>query len=247
MVKNNNNNKYVLKIQKKIGKVMQQFNMIKPEDHIIIALSGGKDSMILTEALAERRKHIPFPYYLHAVHVKMEEVDYKIDEKQLSEFCNMYNVPLYVEQTSFNFASNKKGHNPCFICSWQRRKIIFDKARDFGCNKIAFGHHMDDAIETLFMNMIYHGSISSLPQKVPFFKGEVEIIRPLMMLKEEELMHYAGIRNYNAEIKNCPHEKETMRKEIREILENIYKMHDQAKLNIFRSMDNIYTEYLPQR
>lgn len=243
---NDTKDKFIEKIFRKVGKTIHQFSLLKPGDKILVALSGGKDSMILLEALKDRMRHIPFPIDLHAVHIKTKGMDYKVDEQYLTDFCKKLEIPLIFEDIYIDSASPGK-KQICFICSWNRRKAIFQLARELKCNKIAFGHHLDDAVETLLLNMIFHGSISSLPQKIDFFGGEIQIIRPLLMLKEEELIRFSEVRKYRAQIKSCPYENNTKRKVLKDYTDDLLSLHTNAKINIFRSMSNIYTEYLPER
>ncbi len=237
--------KHIKKIFKKTGKIIYDYELLKPNDKVLVALSGGKDSLILLESLAERKKSLPFNIELIAVHIHIDNIGYQTNLKFLTEFCNSINVPFHVDHFDIDLEKDKK-KSTCFICSWNRRKRIFELTKELNCNKLAFGHHMDDALETLFMNMMYHGSISSLPQKFFMFEGRVEVIRPLLNITEEELVKFAEIRDYPKDLKSCPHEDKTKRKKTREIIELMQGSYNRSKLNIFRAMDNIYEEYLPK-
>ena len=152
----------------------------------MIGLSGGKDSLILVEALANLKRRLPGTIKLFAIHVDIQNIEYKTDVQYLKKFCNHAGVEFLLKRFSIKMdPGGKKGI--CFLCSLNRRKAIFKSTQEMKCNKIAFGHHMDDALETLFMNMIYHGSISSLPYKFSMFDGRVEVIRPLLELTNDEL------------------------------------------------------------
>lgn len=238
--------KQIKKIFKKTGKIIYDYQLLKPNDKVLIALSGGKDSLILLESLAERKKSLPFKIELMAAHIHIDNVGYKTNLNFLKDFCNKRNVPFHVDHFNIDLEKDPR-KSTCFICSWNRRKRIFELTKEFGCNKLAFGHHLDDALETLFMNMMYHGSISSLPQKFFMFEGRVEVIRPLLNIEEEELIKFAEIRNYPKDLKSCPHEDKTKREKTREIIELMQSHYNRSKLNIFRSMDNIYKEYLPKK
>ncbi len=232
------------KICKKVGKTIYDFNLIENKDRVMVGLSGGKDSMILLEALADRKKHIPVSFELFAIHVSAINVGYKVDTVYLKDFCEALDVPLYLEDVEVDF-TRKPAKQPCFICSWARRKKIFNKAREINCNKIALGHHYDDAIKTMLMNMIYHGSYSSLPQKLSMFGGRTSLIRPLLMVPEKELSLYASLREFKEHEKSCPYEDSTKRNEMENLLKLLEKLNKDARKNLFRSMNNIYQEYLP--
>jgi tRNA(Ile)-lysidine synthase TilS/MesJ len=209
-------------------------------------LSGGKDSLILLETLADRKKHIPVSFELFAIHVTAINVGYMADTKYLADFCEIAGVPLYLEEVEVDF-NREPEKQPCFICSWTRRKMIFNKAKELNCNKIALGHHFDDAVKTMLMNLIYHGSFSSLPQKLSMFSGRTQLIRPLLMVPEKELALYASLCGFSEHEKTCPYEDLTTRNEMENLLQYIEKLNKDARKNLFRAMDNIYKEYLPRK
>jgi tRNA(Ile)-lysidine synthase TilS/MesJ len=233
------------KISRKVGKTLQEYNMIKDGDRLLVGLSGGKDSLILLEALADRRRHLPFDFGLYAVHVSAVNIGYKIDTSYLQKFCSELEVPLYLEEIEVDLDVDPK-KSPCFICSWNRRKRIFEMTWELDCNKVALGHHKDDAIETVLMNMIYHGSISSLPQTLSMFDGRILLIRPLLQIPEKELSYYATLRNFREQEKSCPYDGTTKREEIRELIRQLDKLSRNARRNLFNAMDNIYEDYLPR-
>jgi tRNA(Ile)-lysidine synthase TilS/MesJ len=237
------NNKHIYNIKKRIQRTIGKQQLLKENDKILIALSGGKDSLILLETLSACKKHLPFKVDFYACHVLIENIGYETDTEYLSEYCQQNGVKFILKkfQIERKLDSNK---SVCFICSWNRRKSLFELTRDLGCNKLAFGHHMDDALQTLFMNMIYHGSISSLPYKFNMFENRIEVIRPLLDIAEEDLIKYAEIKAYKSEIKKCIYEN-SKRKEVGNLINEIAGKHKVAKKNMFRSMSNIYTDYLP--
>jgi len=233
-------------VQKRIAKTLYKQELLTKDDKILIALSGGKDSLILLENLADRRKYLPFNIELLAGHVIVEEAGYKTDIGYLKEFCSEANVPLILENVHVDL-NKDQNKSVCFVCSWNRRRELFKMAHANGCNKIAFGHHMDDAIETLLLNMVYHASISSLPFKLEMFEGKIEIIRPLMELTDHELKKYSEFKGYKKEIKLCPHSGSTMRENMKEFTKELVSVSKNARRNIFNSMDNIYFDYLPKK
>jgi tRNA(Ile)-lysidine synthetase-like protein len=235
--------KYIDKIHKKIGQSLHKEQLLAPNDKILIGLSGGKDSLILLESLASRRKHIPFTFDLTAAHINVKSAGYQADIKYLENICKQNDVNFSYTEIDTDLENSKKA--PCFACSWHRRKTLFTHAKENGCNKIALGHHMDDVNETLLLNMIYHGSISSMPAKLDIFDGAIQVIRPLIHMSEDMLITYAKIKNYTVTQKLCPHDKNTKRKAVRGLLDTIYEMAPNAQKNIFRSTSKIFEEYLP--
>jgi tRNA 2-thiocytidine biosynthesis protein TtcA len=241
-----NRQKLFEKISRKAGRTIREYGMIGEGDRVLAGLSGGKDSMILLEVLAESRRHMPFDFSLFAVHVSAANIGYRIDTEYLQEFCDGLKVPLRLEDIEVDLSLDPR-KAPCFICSWSRRKKIFEMSRELDCNRVALGHHRDDAIETVLMNMIYHGSFSSLPQTLTMFDGRIRLIRPLLHIPENELSEYADLRHFKKQEKSCPYDGTTRRKEIRDLIRQIEKMSGDARRNIFGSMDNIYPEYLPRK
>jgi tRNA(Ile)-lysidine synthase TilS/MesJ len=234
------------KISRKLGTTLRDHKMIEEGDHILVGLSGGKDSMILLEALAERKRAMPFDFSLTAAHVEAKGIGYKIDRQKLSSFCQELDVPLLFRSIEPELDKDPS-KAACFICSWSRRKVLFDLTRELDCNKLALGHHRNDAVETLLLNMIYHGSISSLPYSLSMFEGRMKLLRPMMDLDERMLEEYAELNDLVKVEKSCPHEDQSQRESIRKLIGNIEDLHGQGPYNIFSSMDKIFEEYLPRK
>ncbi len=243
---NKEETRHINRVYKKAGKTIYDYSLLKPNDKILIALSGGKDSLVLMESLVYSKKKVPFPIELVAAHIHVDNVGYKTNLDFMQSFCDYHKVQFRVVHFTLKNPDNSN-KNTCFVCSWHRRKKLFELTKELGCNKLAFGHHMDDALETLFMNMIYHGSISSLPQKFTMFEGRVEVIRPLLNVTEDELFTFAEIRDYPNDLKTCPHEDKTKRKATRALIDQFQALYPKAKVNMFRAMDNTYPEYLPKK
>lgn len=227
-----------------MGTTIRDHQLIREGDHLLVGLSGGKDSMILLEALAERRAAVPFQFRLSAAHVEAMGIGYDIDRESLSQFCENLGIPLHFRTIEPDLEQDPS-KTACFICSWHRRKALFALSRELKCNKLALGHHRNDAIETLLLNMIYHGSISSLPYSLKMFGGRMHLIRPMMDLDERMLDEYAGLTGLVHVEKSCPHEDKTQRENIAGLLRQIESLHGKGLYNIFKSMDKIFEEYLP--
>lgn len=235
----------IQKIRQTVGKAINQYDMIKADEPVMVAVSGGKDSLALLEILSSRRKGLPIHYPVHAAHVITEDVPYQIDTEWLSDYCDKLNVTLHLIHTRANLhtAGKKK---PCFACSRNRRKELFKLTHELGIKKLAFGHHMDDAIETLIMNMAQHANISSIPARLDMFDGKIQVIRPLILLTDEELKHYADIMGFPSLKQECPYEDHTIRHQARELIEQMTRVNPKARINLFNSMSKIDFEYLPK-
>lgn len=230
-------------IDKRIWRTIRKQNLIDSGDKIMVALSGGKDSMILLETLTELAKRLPFKLEILATHIYITNIGYKTDLDYLQKFCDSRGVKFISHKFEIDLDENSK-KTKCFICSWNRRKALFELCKNHGCNKLALGHHMDDAVETLFLNMVYQGSICAMPFSLEMFGGVLNIIRPLLEMSEEELKKYAEIREYRKEVKQCPYEA-TKRQEIKLLVKQLNLLYKNARKNIFRSGDNIFPDYLP--
>ncbi|QQS50582.1 MAG: tRNA 2-thiocytidine biosynthesis protein TtcA [Bacteroidota bacterium] len=239
------NTRYTENLKRHIWRTIRKQELLSEGDRLMVALSGGKDSLVLLEAIADHSKRLPFKIDVLAVHVLIEEIGYQTDIEYLRTICNNLKIPFMLVRPGFETNSSVE-KSMCFICSWHRRKVFFSINREQGYNKLAFGHHMDDAIETLFMNMIYHGSMSSMPYKFDMFNGRLTVIRPMLEVTEEQLELYALERNFKKEVKQCPFEN-SKRKTLKHKIDLLSDNSNNARKNIFRSMENIFTEYLPQR
>lgn len=238
--------KIIQRLQNITDLTIKKYNLIEPNDNIIVGVSGGLDSMVLLEILATKRKYYPFNFNLKAVYVQLENLPYKIKYQYLSDFCQNLNVDLEIVSKQITIKEELLKTNPCFICSWNRRKTLFEFTKDKTYNKIALGHHLDDALTTLFMNMVYHSSLSSLPYKLRMFQGRIHLIRPLLPLTKNQIEEYSLARNIAPIDKKCLYHNKTKREIIMQIINEIEKLHPNFKRNIFNSLSNIYHEYLPQ-
>ncbi len=234
------------KICRKMGTTMRDHSMLGEGDRLLVGLSGGKDSMILLQAVAERRDALPFDFVIEAAHIEARGVGYQIDREKLTAFCDALKVPLHYQIIEPDIEKDPS-KSACFVCSWHRRKELFNLTKEMHFNKLALGHHRNDATETLLLNMIYHGSISSLPYSLEMFGGRVQLIRPLMDLDERLLIEYADLNTFVNVEKSCPHENTTRRGDIRSLITKVEELHGQGPFNMFKAMDKIFEEYLPQQ
>ena len=227
----------------KVGKAIARNNLIESGDRILVGLSGGKDSLTMLTILAERRKSSTVPYELAAVHIRSSAAMYKTDESYLKNVCDSLGVPLYCEAIDVEIREGT-GKPMCFVCSWNRRKRLFEMARKLHCNKIALGHHRDDAIVTMMMGMFYNGIFSGMPAKLSLFGGEIVLIRPLILLSEKEIVRFAGIRAFARQEKTCPYEDRTRRGEVEQLVAELEGRIPEIRESLFASMSNIKSEYL---
>ena len=225
------------KLEERFVKAMATYHLIDDDDRILVGLSGGKDSLCLLELLAKRSKILHPRFEVAAVHVRMGNISYESDTSYLQRFADDLGVRLYVRETSFD-ASTDRRKTPCFLCSWYRRKELFNLAQELGFNKIALGHHQDDLIHTTLMNLFYQGRFEAMPIKLKLDKMPLTIIRPLCLIKESDLMAFAELRGYEKQKTLCPYDKETQRAEIKRLFDSIEQMNSEARANIWRALNN---------
>lgn len=238
------------RLTRRFHKACADYGLLEDGDHVLIGLSGGKDSLALTELLGRRAQIYKPRFRVTALHVRVKERDYQTDLSYLKQFCAEANVPLIVRDTEIGEApANAKAKvnaDPCFLCAWYRRKTLFNVAQELGCNKIAFGHHRDDVIETLLMNLIYQGTFATMPPILQMDKMPLKIIRPLCLIDEADIIAYAEERDYQKQTKLCPFEHVSSRESVKKLLADIKTLNPEAMDTIYAAMTNIKPEYLPK-
>ena len=214
---------------------VKEFNLITPFDVILIGLSGGKDSLALLDLMGDMQRRSNNGFTLHALHVRMTGVDYQSDTTYLRSQCERNGITFHERMVSFEADRNER-RTPCFLCSWNRRKTLFEVAQELGCNKIALGHHQDDILHTALMNLSYAGSFSTMPCYLKMQKMPLAIIRPLCMVKESLLKEWAKESEYQSLIKLCPHERASKRTEIACLFEQLEKQNPEFRANLWNAL-----------
>ncbi|MCG6908658.1 MAG: tRNA 2-thiocytidine(32) synthetase TtcA [Deltaproteobacteria bacterium] len=236
---------YVYKaINRTLGKALHSYDMITDGDRIVVGLSGGKDSMTLMWFLKERLARVPVAYELYPVYV-----DPGFEggcAEGLRRFAREQDLDLRVAYTDYGLVahSSKNRENPCFLCSRLRRKRLFEIADELHCSKLALGHHKDDIIETLLMNMCYAGEISTMQPSQSFFQGRFRIIRPLAYTDEDSISRFARSMNFPEFVNPCPSSERSRRREVKMMLKKLYRSNKKIRGNLFRSMSHVRDDYL---
>ena len=244
MAKYTEEDRLMKRIHTRFNKGVVQYQLIEDGDKILIGLSGGKDSLALLDLLARRsRIHKP-EFSVIAVHVSMSNIPYQADIAYLKDYADTLGVTFVHYETSFDPSTDTR-KSPCFLCSWNRRKALFTVAKEYGCNKIALGHHMDDVLQTLLMNMTFQGAFSTMPPKLVMKKFDMTIIRPMCLVHEADLEEMAEIRQFKKQIKNCPYETQSNRTDMKGVLKQLETLNPEARYSLWGSMTNIQEELLP--
>lgn len=234
------------KIEEKVKKAIFEYDLIADGDRILIGLSGGKDSLALVDLLGRRSKIFNPRFEVVVAHIVMTNIPYRSDMEYLKSRADEHGLPFVVHETGFD-ASTDTRKSPCFLCSWTRRKALFDIAKEYHCNKIALGHHQDDIIETLLMNLTHQGAFGTMPPRLKMDKFDMEIIRPMCLVEEKELIRMAAWKEYRKQIKNCPYESCSSRSDMKEVMARLEAINPKARYSIWNSMSNIQPDYLPQK
>ncbi len=224
------------RLHERMVRAMATYKLIEDDDKILVGLSGGKDSLCLLELLANRRRIQHPRFEIEALHVRMENIKYESDTSYLEEFARQLDVKLHIHTTRFNSSTDTR-RSPCFLCSWYRRKELFNLAQDLGCNKIALGHHQDDIIQTTLMGLFYQGAFGSMPARLQMRKMPITIIRPLCLETEADIAAYAQIKGYQKQKKTCPYETSSHRQDIKKLFAQIEDMNPEARSCIWRALD----------
>lgn len=220
------------RLTKRFHKACADYSLIEQGDHILIALSGGKDSLALVELLGRRAQIFVPRFKVTAIHVRVKERAYISDLAYLQSFCDEHRVPLIVRDTAINSLPHegRDGEgSPCFLCSWYRRKALFDAAQELGCNKIAFGHHKDDIVETLLMNLIFEGKFTTIYPKLQMDKMPLQLIRPLCLIEERDLTRYAALRGFVPQKQPCPFERASARTDIKSLVADLERLNPNVR------------------
>jgi len=226
-----------------MGKAIHRYGLVQDGDRVLVGVSGGKDSLSLLHLLHERSKRVPIHYELLPVYI-----DLGFDSSRaeiLENFFKTKGLPYHIEFTHIGIKANsaENRENPCFLCSWERRKCLFHLAHRYKCNKIALGHHKDDIIETLLLNIFYSAEISTMLPLQTLFKGKIILIRPFALLEEKKIERFAQEMGLPVGPGGCPSSGRTKRKVVKDLIETVSKKDHRVKGNIFRALSNIKLDY----
>ncbi len=228
-------------ISKRVGRAIMDYEMLADGDKIAVAVSGGKDSLTLLRVLKDRQKFVPIKYEILAVHI---DLGYPcMHPKILGEYFKSQGINYHIEKVDILKGKTRKDIS-CFWCSWNRRKALFETADRFGYNKVALGHHKDDIIETILLNLFFHGEISAMAPKQELFKGKIVIIRPLAYVEEEMIVRFAKEAGFPHEKCSCPNSLTSNRTKITRIIKDLEKTCPDIRTNIFKSVKRVKKDYL---
>lgn len=234
--------KYKKTIWKKFIKGIKEFNLIEDGDKIGIAISGGKDSLLLAKLFQELKKHGKNNFELEFI--AMDPGYHKSIRELLIDNCNHLSIPVHIyEAKVFEVAEKKAKDYPCYMCAKMRRGSLYAKAQELGCNKLALGHHFNDVIETTMLNTLYTGNFSTMLPKLKSTNFDnMELIRPLYFVEEKSIIDYTesnGIWPLNCACMVAAKKIGSKRQEVKELIKSLKENFKDVDKSIFRAGQNV--------
>ena len=226
------------KVMSQVRRALDDYHMITDNDRIAVGISGGKDSLTLLLALHGLMRFYPKPFTLHAVTVDLGFDNLDLDKIQ--ELCNKIGIPYTIVKTQIAeivFEGHRE-ENPCSLCAKLRKGAFNNAIKKEGCNKIAYAHHRDDMIATLFLSLLYEGRFQALEPVTYLEKSGLTLIRPLLYMRESDVVGFTNKAALPVVKSPCPADGKTRRKYVEELLRRIDRENPGAKNRIFTAIEN---------
>ena len=222
-----------------LRRCVEDYAMIEAGDAVAVGVSGGKDSVALLSALAELREYFPKSFTLHAITIDMGFPN--MDFAPISELCESLRVPYTIKKTEIApiIFDHRQEKNPCALCSKMRRGALNDAITSMGITKLALGHHMDDAVETLLMSLFYEGRIASFQPVTYMSRSGVTQIRPMVYCREKDVVGYVRAKNLPTVQSTCPVDGASKRQEIKELIRDLSATFPDIKTKVFGAMQRL--------
>ncbi len=230
------------RLSRKIDRAILQFSLIEPGDRVLLAVSGGKDSLTLAYHLIHKRKGFPIPFELEAVHIKPDFPNGG-DNRGFLNLMEQWGLPCRVIEVPVLERLKPGRKMNCYWCSTQRRMELIRQAEELNCNKIALGHHMDDILETFLMNMAYKGEMSTMLPKLKYDNYPYTVIRPLAYVQESEIISFADAMGFAKIACTCNFDTTSKRHPAREAID-ILALDSSVRDTMFRALSNPNLRYM---
>lgn len=228
---------WIMRFVKQTGKGINRYSMIRENDTVLLGISGGKDSLALALALALRLTWLPIRYELRALHIDWEE--YAVPEEsmaELREFFDAIGIPLETVRASM-FPESFDGNFNCYLCSRNRRRIFFEKAREYNLKKIALGHHLDDIVETAVINLFFRGQFDSMKPVQDFFSGDLFVIRPMCEVRESVITRLVEELKLPVVKPECPYHETNIRSQVKPIVRQLSHIDRYAREHVYSALE----------
>lgn len=229
----------------KFLKALEKYDLIKDGDKVAVGMSGGKDSLLLAKMFQALKRFSKIDFEVEFI--SMDPGFHPKNREKLENICKYLDIPLKVfESNVFEVAETIAKDNPCYLCARMRRGFLYSKVQELGFNKLALGHHFNDVIETTMLNVLWNGSYKTMMPKLKSenFKG-LELIRPLYLVEEKDIIRWLNNSGIIPMDEACPIikvKKDSQRRNIKEMIENLKKVNQNVDKNIFKSAENISLE-----
>jgi tRNA 2-thiocytidine biosynthesis protein TtcA len=231
---------------RQVGQAIADYNMVEAGDKVMVCLSGGKDSYALLDILLKLRSRAPVDFEIVAVNLDQKQPGFP--EHVLPEYLKALGVPFHIEeQDTYSIVKDKipEGKTMCSLCSRLRRGILYRVADELGATKIALGHHRDDILQTLFLNMFFGGKLKGMPPKLGSDDGRHIVIRPLAYVAEKDLVRWAAHRAFPIiPCTLCGSQENLQRKQVGEMLREWERKHPGRLDNMFSALQNVVPSHL---
>lgn len=236
---------WVRRFIKQAGRTINRFSMISSGDRVLLGISGGKDSLALALALSVRRTWLPVTYELEALHINWKEHPVHPEKIQaIREYFSALGIPFTSVDASMR-PDSFNGEFNCYLCSRNRRRILFSHAAERGISRIAMGHHLDDLVETSLINLCFRGSFSTMLPVQEFFSGKLHVIRPLCEVRERTISRLAESFHLPVAKAVCPYDQTNIRSQLKPIIKELSKIDKLTREHIFSAHQ--FTCRIPQR
>lgn len=226
-------------LQKSLNKAVHSYGLLSNGDTVLVAVSGGKDSMTCLDLLYRYRRYAPVHYTLQVAHIRTDwSCGRVVPESWLAEYCRQRSLPFIVEEIAIAEELRQTNLSRCFRCAWNRRRALFRLTDTLGCNKLAFGHHADDIAETTLMNLFYNASLRRMEPRMELFDGRLTVIRPLALIEERDIVPFVQASGFPLEGEPCPEGLNSRRALVHRMLREVEGECHQVKRHIFRAIEH---------
>ena len=221
-----------------VRRCVDDYQMIEAGDRIAVGVSGGKDSLALLALMAGLKSYYPKPFTLEAITVDM---GLGMDFSPVESYCQSLDIPYHCVKTQIGpiIFDIRKEKNPCSMCAKMRRGALHDALKERGFNKVALGHHYDDAVETFLLSLFYEGRISCFQPVTWLSRTELTQIRPMLYVGEKAVQSFAARMELPVVENRCPADKSTKRQEVKDLLATLQKQYPDLKTKIFGAMQRL--------
>lgn len=235
--------KYKVETFSKFLKALEKYNLIQEGDRIAVGISGGKDSLLLAKMLQQLQRFSKVKYEVE--YIAMDPGFSKENRRKLEDICDYMDIPVKIFETNiFEVVHEISKDSPCYLCARMRRGNLYAKAKELNCNKLALGHHFNDVIETIMLNVMWAGAYKTMMPKIKSqnFEG-LELIRPLYLIEERDIIRWMDNTGIIPMDEACPimeKKNDSQRQNIKMIIENLRKDNPNIEKSIFKSSENVF-------